>query len=160
MQRPQIRRRAFSLLEVILALSILTGAVLVIGEMIRSGSRNAQRAREMTQAQLICESRLAEVTAGLVAPDPVNNILIETESQRWFYSLSHDPISQEGLLAIRVTVVHDQPNVRRPVECSLVRWMRDPNAPVPEAVVPSADSSGSSSGGSSGSGSSTGGGSR
>jgi general secretion pathway protein I len=61
----------FSLLEVILALAILTGAVAVLGEIVRLGIRNAQVARDTTQAQLLCESKLAEITAGIIPSDPV-----------------------------------------------------------------------------------------
>ena len=54
-------RNAFSLLEVILALSILAGAVAVLGELLRTGVRNAQTARDLTRAQMLCEEIEAEV---------------------------------------------------------------------------------------------------
>ena len=62
-------RRAFSLLEVILALAILIGALAVIGELVRSGLRNAQVARDLSQAQLLCETRLAEIHAGAASSE-------------------------------------------------------------------------------------------
>ena len=54
-------RGGFSLLEVILALAILIGILAVLSELVGLGVRNARVARAMTQAQLLCESKLAEI---------------------------------------------------------------------------------------------------
>ncbi len=60
----------FSLLEVVLALAILVGAIAVTGELVRLGTLSAASARDLTQAQLICESKLAEITSGITPPRP------------------------------------------------------------------------------------------
>src|SRR5687767_7391349 len=54
-------RAAFSLLEVILALTILVGAIVVLGELVRLGTMTAAGARDLTQAQLLCESKMSEI---------------------------------------------------------------------------------------------------
>jgi hypothetical protein len=59
-----------SLLEVILAIAILGGSLAVIGQLINIGARNAISARDLTTAQLYCESKLAEVSAGIELPEP------------------------------------------------------------------------------------------
>ena len=61
-------RRGFTLLEVLLALAILVGSLATIGELTRIGMSYAHRAAAMAEAQLYCESKLAEITAGIVAP--------------------------------------------------------------------------------------------
>jgi type II secretion system protein I len=127
-QRPS----GFSLLEVVLALAILAGALAVIGEACRRGLDTARVARDLTYAQLICESQMSEITSGMVPPDPVDRSKVDTVSDPsqtgWLYSVETESTEVEGLIAVRVTVVQDLPEQKRPVRCSLVRWMQDPNA--------------------------------
>lgn len=132
-------RNALSLLEIILALSILTGAMAVLGQVSYIGMRNAREARDLTQAELLCESKLAEITAGIVPSDPVSNAYFDSQfdpgsnasndpdSPPWLYSIETELINDTGLLAVRVTVVQDVPPARRPVELSIIRWMVDPD---------------------------------
>ena len=65
-QNPKSPSRAFSLLEVILALAILAGAVAVFSELSRGALENAGTARDLARAELLCESKLAEIAAGLI----------------------------------------------------------------------------------------------
>jgi prepilin-type N-terminal cleavage/methylation domain-containing protein len=62
------RNAGLSLLEVILAIAILGGCIAVIGELVRLGARQAEEARELTTAQLLCESKLEEIAAGVSRP--------------------------------------------------------------------------------------------
>ena len=66
------KKKAFSILEVILALAILTGAMAVLGELGRLGFRNAKSAQDLTKAQMLCESKMAEYTSGITAPQAVS----------------------------------------------------------------------------------------
>jgi type II secretion system protein I len=126
------QRSGFSLLEVILALAILAGAVAVLGELARHGLDTARIARDLTYAQLLCESKMAEIAAGITAPDAVDRAPVETVSNAtqlsWVYSIETESTEIEGLLAVRVTVTPDLPDERHPVRCSMVRWIQDPNA--------------------------------
>jgi len=120
-------RGGFSLLEVILAMAILFGAIAVLGELGRLGLHNAQITRDLARAELLCESKLAELTAGAAPLAPVHRAPFEEEAgdgeQRWLYSIATEPLDEDGLTAVRVTVVQDLPQERRPVECSLTRWI-------------------------------------
>lgn len=123
-------RGGFSLLEVILALAILCGAIAVLGELSRQGMDYADYARDATQAQMLCQSKLDEIVAGLSLPEPEQDVPCEpideneTESE-WLYSVDVNPLDEEGLMEVRVTVTQDLPALKRPVEISLVRWMVD-----------------------------------
>ena len=125
-------RDGFSLLEVILALAILAGAAAVLGEIARNGLESTRIARDLTYAQLMCESKLAEITSGAVGPDPVSSTAVDiTEGSSrggWLYSVEVDETDVEGLLSLRVTVTQDMPEDKHPVHCTLVRWLVDPDA--------------------------------
>ena len=117
----------FSLLEVILALAILTGAIAVLGEIARSALRNAQAARDVTRAQLLCEGILNEIAAGLIPCDPVYDApcaqLFDERDRGWLYSIENMALDEDGLIAVQVTVRQDLPATHQPVQVTLVRWM-------------------------------------
>jgi general secretion pathway protein I len=134
-RRPQSANRGckaassvgFSLLEVILALAILTGAIAVLGEIARSALRNAQAARDITRAQLLCEGILNEIAAGLIPCDPVLDApcaqLFDERDRGWLYSIENMALDEDGLIAVQVTVRQDLPATHQPVQVTLVRWM-------------------------------------
>lgn len=146
-------RRGFSLLEVILALGILVAALAVIGELVRAGIRNAQNARDLSRAQLLCEGKLSEIFAGAAAAQQVSESAFP-DNPGWLYSVQTDGSGPQGLIKIRVTVKQDPAEQRYPVEFTLAQWIRDPTItaiqwmpPVPATTqTSSSQSSGSSSG--------------
>jgi len=115
-------RRAFTLLEVLLAMAILVGSLAVIGELERRGLTNSRRAAGLAVAQLYCESKLSEITSGIVAPSAVTGAPLETDPE-WLYSITVEPTSDIGLIAVRVTVTENLPPESGPAEFTLVRWM-------------------------------------
>ena len=129
--------RGFTLLEVILSLAILTGAIAVLGELARIGLDNSDYTYKLTKAQLLCEGKMAEITSGIELPYPVTGVSFESEMNEraasmidpdepaWLYSIDSDLIDEDGLLQITVTVYQDLPEEKRPVNCSLVLWMID-----------------------------------
>ncbi len=145
------RRHGLSLLEVMLALAILGGAIAVIGELMRFGMHNAESARDLSIAQVFCETKINEIAAGLLPPQPITNTPIEEIASLeadglWLYSVEVQQIDQQGLIAVKVTVTQD-PNLKmRPVDFSLVRWMIDPT----QVAIQSIGDTGSSTGGAGG----------
>lgn len=131
-----MKRAGFSLMEVILALTILAGAIAVLGEASRQSLRNAEAARDLARAQLLCESKLTEIACGLTPAqsvdntpfDPAMTASIDPSEPAWLYSIEANPAEEEGLLSVRVTVTRDLPAARHPVAVSIVRWLPDPNA--------------------------------
>jgi prepilin-type N-terminal cleavage/methylation domain-containing protein len=158
----------FSLLEVIIALGIMAGAMAILGELARAGLRHAEAARDLAEAEIICESKLAEITSGLTQPTSVGDTLADTavgdagtsatpdsDLGKWNYSVDVSPVNgQEGLLAIKVTVSPAQAQGSKGPDQSaggqttvtLTRWMIDPNY---AASLTNTSGSGSSGGGSS-----------
>jgi type II secretory pathway pseudopilin PulG len=119
-------------LEVILALAILTGAIAVLGEVARHTMQNVTVDRVLTRAEMLCESKMAEIVAGLTAPVPAQDTLADDDQEPgdpgWQYSVEIDPVDSQGLVAVRVTVRQGLPAESHPLEFSLVRWMTAPDA--------------------------------
>jgi hypothetical protein len=114
-----------SLLEVILAIAILGGCIAVIGELVRLGSRHAEEVQLLTTAQLLCESKLEEIEAGVTAPEAVASVPFDTNPE-WYYSIAVNSLEQEELMEVRVTVEQAEATRAMPFTFSLVRWMLDP----------------------------------
>jgi general secretion pathway protein I len=125
------KKAGFSLLEVILALGILLGAIAVLGELARLGMHNAKMTQDLTRAQLLCRSKMAEITSGITTPDAVSqgtfDEIYQDSNIPWIYSVETQQIDQDGLIAVRVRVSQNLPAPQRPVSCSLLQWMIDPN---------------------------------
>jgi general secretion pathway protein I len=136
-KRSAARRDAFSLLEVVLALAILTVTVAVLGELIRAGLRNAQVARDLSQAELICESTIYQLESGLLPAQPVAGAAA-ANAPGWFYSIqaeSSGMAGQAGLFQFRITAEQDPDRFARPVRFSVVRWMRDPSLVLAQQAI-------------------------
>ncbi len=118
-------RRAFSLLEVLLATAILLGCVIVLGELAGIGRENADAAEEMATAQWLCQAKLNELRAGAAPLLEIQNEPL-LEAPDWVYSVAIDPVAQTGLVAVRVTVSQAE-TVARPRVFSLVQWLRSRN---------------------------------
>ncbi|MDZ7619757.1 MAG: prepilin-type N-terminal cleavage/methylation domain-containing protein, partial [Patescibacteria group bacterium] len=61
------KHSGFTLLEVILALAILAGAAAVLSQMAWSGLENARLTGDRITAQILAESLMAELDAGIHA---------------------------------------------------------------------------------------------
>ncbi|MGQ9503441.1 MAG: type IV pilus modification PilV family protein [Thermogutta sp.] len=120
----------FTLLEVILAIAILLSSLAAIGQLVYNAYQNALRVKNLTRAQLICESILAELNAGsifleTIADAPVEDI-DDTVEPGWLYSIDVAQLDTSGLLSVQVTVSQDPSLVARPVQFTLTQWMIDP----------------------------------
>jgi hypothetical protein len=154
------RRAGLSLLEIILSIVILGGSIAVLGEMARNGLRSAQAARRLSQAQLLCETVMAELECGILEMEPITEStftdLPDTnltdsnapEAARWVYSIEIETLDEDGLLRVSVIVSENLSEEQDPVECRLVRWMIDEEVvenliAESEAAVSEEESSGS-----------------
>ena len=149
--------RGFSLLEVIVAIAILAGAVAVLGELARQGMESTRMARDTTRALLLCESLIDEIASGAIDPQREQGKPCEDATPSggpaWLYSVELNNVGVDGLVGVTVTVYQDLPEESGPIQCSLTRWIVDPGV---EFYVPEEDSSTESSGTTTGTTSSTG----
>ena len=59
-KRRRERRRGLSLLEVILSIAILGTSMAIIGQVFFAGYRSAVKARDLSDATILCDSVMAE----------------------------------------------------------------------------------------------------
>lgn len=117
-------RSGFSLLEVILAIAILGGSMVVIGHGFFLGYRSVRNARMIGTGNRLADSAMAEVAAGVVEATTVSSTAIPNEDG-WTYSIEVEDAPVPGLLTAVVTVENRRfhPNV----SVSITRLVVDPD---------------------------------
>lgn len=116
--------RAFTLIEVILALVVLGAALAIFGEVIHLADRNAVDARAETQAQLLANSLMDEILAGVVADTPVTRQTLDVpDDPPWLYSVAIGTSDIAGVAPLEVIVEQDLEPQFSPVKFRLVRWV-------------------------------------
>ena len=124
------RQTAFTLLEVILALTILAGAIAVIGEVMSIAGRNAADAQAESQAQLLASSVMNELLSGMAELVSQSRQPLEVDAAiPWVYSVTVANTSLAGLVSIEVVVEQDVEKQFRPVKYRLVRWLSTESDP-------------------------------
>ncbi|MCX7427880.1 MAG: hypothetical protein NTW96_19910 [Planctomycetia bacterium] len=123
-------RAAFSLLEVLLATSLLLACAVVLAELANIGRAHAKSADELASAQLACQTKLNEILCGATPAATVEKQPLE-DMPGWLLSVEITSLEQPGLAALRVTVAEDVEDLddkdqQRGKAFSLVRWIRDP----------------------------------
>jgi prepilin-type N-terminal cleavage/methylation domain-containing protein len=130
--RPELRRirvhsrnsRAFTLLEVILALVILGGALAIFGEVIQLANRAAVDSRTETQAQLSAESVMDEIIAGVRPSTSASRQSLDVnDTTPWLYSVNIATTETKGLSQLEVVVEQDMEPQLNPVKVRLMRWL-------------------------------------
>jgi type II secretory pathway pseudopilin PulG len=119
------RRRGFSLLEVLLATAILIGSSVVLMELASIGMRHAASARDLSQAQRLCQSKLNEIIVGIAPAETVRPAPCE-EDPRWTYWVNVQPTERAGLVMLEVGVAQELASRKQLNRFTLVRWIRDP----------------------------------
>jgi general secretion pathway protein I len=125
MTRTPTRRRGLTLFELLLALAIFLASLAALAHLINSGSRAAIEGRLQTQAIVRCESKLAEVLAG-VEPIERTSDTPFADDPDWTWSLEVQPGSVPDLIDLQVTVSHTGNSALANSSYSLRRYVRDP----------------------------------
>src|SRR5689334_17572672 len=116
--------RAFTLLEIILSLAILAGALAALGEVMRMADRSASIAEDETHAQILAVSIMDELSAGSRELTAVSGSPLETaDDPPWLYSIELGPTQFDELVAVKVRVEQDLEPRLQPASFELVRWM-------------------------------------
>lgn len=129
--RPILLRRAvdrsgLSLLEVILAIAILGGSMVMIGNLYFVGYRSALIARLRSEANILADSKMAELAAGVLPLESAGRGPIP-ESPGWVYSVQLQDSFQAGLFLVTVAVEREDDVSSVPTGVSIVRFIPDPD---------------------------------
>jgi prepilin-type N-terminal cleavage/methylation domain-containing protein len=140
-RRRVVARRGLSLLEVVLALAILAVSAALLAQITRQATDNAMSAQKLAHAQMLCESKMAEVLVGAIPMEPLDWTLNEDGSLpgQWYYRLETTTTERENMIGLRLAVT-DNPNplTGSPELFFLVRWVIDPTLGLDS--VPASDS--------------------
>ena len=130
------RRGGLTMLEVILALAILGLALAAISQLVSIGARAAIESRNLTRAQIIAESIMAELAAEIIPVEPVDRLPVPNDPN-WVYSTLVEGTEQPGLVAVHVVVEQYEQTGMYPLRFVVTRWMVDPEfvAEAEEGVV-------------------------
>lgn len=137
------RRRAFSLLEMILALAILGTSLAILAQIADTGVDAAREARALASARMICQTKLNEQLLNMQSGmTPVAVVDAQTEpfdseaTETFSYSVEVQPGQMDGLLAMRVTVnAYAADGSQLLATYSLDRWVIDPALGLEEAEL-------------------------
>lgn len=122
--KPHYPTSAFTLLEVILALAILAGAVAMLGEAMSIASRSASDAQAEAQAQLLASTVMDEMLSGMIELSDQSRQPLEFDSAiPWVCSVTLGDTKLAGLMSVEVLVEQDLEPQFRPVKFRLVRWI-------------------------------------
>ncbi len=137
----------FSLLEVVLALAILAGALAALGEVMRLGDENAAAAADESRAEMLAESVMAEILVGARAIGNVSGAALPLKDDpSWTMSIEVQPTDYQELVAVRVSVAQQLDPQQQPARCDLVRWLPNPDFLPAETQESSQQSSSSTTG--------------
>jgi len=126
------RREGITLLEIVLALGLMAIAMTLLAQLVFIGNRAARGARDLSKAQLYCESVMSEVVAGIMAPDSVSLTPLDADP-KWLYSIDVGTTSSETLNAVRVTVQQDTESTR-PTTFTMTQWISSATATTDDAT--------------------------
>jgi general secretion pathway protein I len=142
------RRSGLSLLEVVLALTILAVAAALLAQVTTQATNNGLMAQRLAVAQMLCESKMSEVLSGSIQLTPSSWTQITDSGRRgiWYYQIQTVTAQRPNMIGVRLSVT-DQPDSANPELFFIVRWMIDPSTGLD--TPPSTDTSTSTSGSSS-----------
>src|SRR5690349_9025959 len=124
-RRDPTRRGGLTLLEVLIALGIFLMSFLAISTLVTASADQALEIQQQSRAAQLCQSKLAEVIAGVVPLSGQGDTPFD-EDPNWSWSLDADQGDIAGLWKVTVRVSRQQPNGAR-TECSLDRLLLDPS---------------------------------
>ena len=150
------QRPGFSLLEVMLATTVLLGSVIVLSHIAFVGTAHMDSAQQYAAAQLVCQARMNEMLAAALPIEEVSNQPIP-ELPGWGMTVKVKSASQSGLLALQVTAAEQpaemglegsfqasgevanesQQVVGAGKQFTLVRWIAEPQGSETSSSTPS-----------------------
>jgi general secretion pathway protein I len=122
------RPAAFTLLEIILSLAILAGALVAIGEVVRLADQNAMYARDETEAQILASGVMDELLSGARQVTAVDKLPFDFATEaNWVYSVQIEPTTYPEVVRVGVRVEQQIEARLEPINFELYRWILNPD---------------------------------
>lgn len=129
--RARSARRGMSLLEVMIATTLLLAAVMALSQVAFLARRHAAGADERTRAQEMAQNIMEEILAGARPAARVMPTALE-EDEQWVYMIQIEPVDNAPLARVTVQIDRldeDDESARMPTEDEmggyrLVHWVR------------------------------------
>jgi len=119
------KRSGMSLMEVIVALAVFLSALIVLGRLVVLGGEQAREVQELARATQLCQSKLAEVVAGVVPLQSQPDVPFDEEPS-WNWSLDCSQGEIAGLWDVTVKVDHERGDGTH-AECTFMQKVLDPS---------------------------------
>ncbi len=119
-------RRALTLLEVVIALAIFLLAMTVFSQMLLRNGEITRDIQRQNLATRLCQSKLAEVVAGVVPLTSQDAVAFDEEPD-YSWSLEANAGSVTGIWNVTVTVTRTDSDTDNPIQCSLTEMLLDPS---------------------------------
>jgi general secretion pathway protein I len=149
-KRKRSVRPALTLLEVVIALAIFLLAMTVFSQMLLRNGEITRDIQRQNLATRLCQSKLAEVVAGVVPLTSQSDEAFDEEPD-YTWSLEADAGSVTGLWNVTVTVTRTDSGSGNPIQCSLTEMLLDPSiigstqdSPAPSGTSATSGGSGTS----------------
>ena len=117
-------RRGLSLLEVLIAMTILVLAIVAIGRLVDIGTDRGHDARAYNRGTRLAQGKMAEVEAGLVGVKDSSEGQFEGDDAGWAYSVTSEGAGPPNLYTVTVRVTRSVQG--RQVEIVLTQMIFDP----------------------------------
>jgi len=156
--RGPARSKGISLLEVVLALAILAMSGAILAQVASNATDNGLMAHRLATAQILAESKMAEVVTGAITIQGSSGWLPITDpvpNGTWYYSIQTVNAVRPNMIGIRLSITDADGQANNKELFYIVRWMIDPNLGL-DTLPSSTSSTGSTSTGSTGSSAGTG----
>lgn len=115
----------FTLLEVIIAVAVLLGAITALFQLINIGHRSSIQGQLRSDAVLIAETKMNEAVGGVIELQSTSEEEVD-DYPGWLWSLTVEDAGLEGLLQVTVSVRRDTDQPGAEHEYSIARLLRDP----------------------------------
>lgn len=113
----------FTLIEVLVALVVVTAGLTIIAQGFLTGGRASVASQNETVAAMLAESKMAEVEAGIVSTQSSASGTFEPERPDFSWSLEPETTTTTGLAKITLTVTWKERSEERTF--ALVRLMKE-----------------------------------
>ncbi len=117
-----VGRRGFTLIEVIVALVVISTAIAIIAQGFATGGGASVTAQNRTRAAFYAQQKMADLEAAVIALNVSANGTFEDDDQ-WTWEVKSDTTTTTGLYQMTVTIIWKERNEDR--KFHLVRLMNE-----------------------------------